>query len=222
MKKITILFLSLILFSCGDLEPTTDHTTSEITTTKPSTNQQTKGNITSIEIPDIPNSVEEFVALRSEIATTPEGGAALFVVAMMMYTRDKNLGLPAFTIAIKKDQLSKGDAYKGYAPPTSLNFYLQQLLRKPYIARSYISGTVPANRYQLPANKPYTIKLKAELFAAQLDGNKNPVKVFIESSGADTPRPVLLRKNDKGYWKAANYNSLFLGVKPVGLDEDEI
>jgi len=38
-----------------------------------------------VKINKIPSSVEEFVEMRNEIAKTPEGGAAMFLLALKMY-----------------------------------------------------------------------------------------------------------------------------------------
>ncbi|WP_167882958.1 DUF6935 domain-containing protein [Leptospira barantonii] len=35
----------------------------------------------------------------------------------------------------------------------------------------------------------------------------------IRLSGADTPRPVTLKKNAKGVWKAREFSSLLVGIK---------
>ena len=43
----------------------------------------------SISIPTIPSSIPEFVAMRNEVAISPEGGAAMFIVAMIVFDRDK-------------------------------------------------------------------------------------------------------------------------------------
>ncbi len=39
-------------------------------------------------------------------------------------------------------------------------------------------------------------------------------KVFVACSGAELPRPVTLKKNDQGLWKASEWSSLLVGVMP--------
>jgi len=39
-------------------------------------------------------------------------------------------------------------------------------------------------------------------------------KVSVTCSGAELPRPVTLKKNDKGLWKASEWSSLLVGVIP--------
>ena len=47
-------------------------------------------------------------------------------------------------------------------------------------------------------------------------------KLFVFSSGADSPRPVTVKKNNRGLWKATSYSSLDVGVRPpiVIVDDD--
>lgn len=161
-----------------------------------------------IETDKVPTTIEEFIAFRDKVANTPEGGAAVFAMAMVLYTQNKELGNQALTIALDLSQVEEGNVYKGYQPPSSLNFHLGNLSEKTYIARSYVQGTSPANGYSIPAGK-VKFKTSRNPYSEQDNGD---IKVFIQSTGADSPRPIALRKNDKGLWKAVNYNSLFVGV----------
>ena len=52
------------------------------------------------EFDGVPATIEEYVELRNEVATKPEGGAAMFVLAMLMYVADNKPGLWAFTVAL--------------------------------------------------------------------------------------------------------------------------
>ena len=69
-----------------------------------------------VEIPALPTSVEEYISLRNDTATTPLGGAAMYVVALVLYAQDEALGLSCLTIAMDGSELSDGDAYKGKSP----------------------------------------------------------------------------------------------------------
>lgn len=185
MKTTFILFVSLLLFT-NNLSA-----------------QQT------IQTTEVPTTIDEFLEFRNQVATTPEGGAAVFSMALMMYTNNQELGLQALTIALDRSELSEGEVYKGYQPQNSINYHLSNLLRKPYTARSYVLGTSPENGYKLPNNLKF--KLTRNSYSEQSNGD---IKVFIKCTGASTPRPITLRKNNRGYWKAVNYNSLFVGSQP--------
>ena len=45
-----------------------------------------------VEIGHLPQSIEEFVALRDRVADTPQGGAAVLTVALLLYAQDQVLG----------------------------------------------------------------------------------------------------------------------------------
>lgn len=165
---------------------------------------------------EVPSNIEAFLEFRNQVATNPEGGAAVFAMALMMYTNDKELGLQALTIALDRSQLSQGDVYKDFQPQNSINYHLKNLLQKPYIARSYVLETSPQNGYKLPNNLKF--KLTRNPYSEQSNGD---IKVFIKCSGASTPRPITLRKNNKGIWKAVNYNSLFVGTQPPVVEVND-
>ena len=52
---------------------------------------------------------------------------------------------------------------------------------------------------------------------------EDTAKMFVWSTGADSPRPVHLVKNNRGVWKAKNWNSLSVGVRaPVQVVDDDL
>lgn len=165
----------------------------------------------------VPTTIEDFLLFRDNVAQTAEGGASVFAMALIMYTQNEELGKQALTIALDRSQLSEGTVYKGYQPPSSINYHLKNLSGKSYIARSYVVGTNPENGYKLPVKIQF--KITQNSYSKQSNGD---VKVFVQCSGAATPRPIALRKNNRGIWKAVNYNSLFVGTQPpaVELDDD--
>lgn len=172
-----------------------------------------------VELGELPGTMDEFLLLRDKLADSPEGGAALFVAAMIGYTEDPDLGTDMFTIALDRSRLTeKADGYKGYAPVgTVMSYPKQYLTSKPYIARSYIVGTSPENGYALPA-PPVTVRISTNPHSEQANGD---IKVFIACNGADSPRPVILRRNNRGIWKAVNINSLFVGIRPPVEEIDD-
>ena len=55
------------------------------------------------------------------------------------------------------------------------------------------------------------------------DASEGRLKVFVASSGAASPRPVTLQRNNRGLWKAVEWSSLTLGVAaPSSEDEDAL
>jgi hypothetical protein len=84
--------------------------------------------------------------------------------------------------------------------PQPLSAYDKQFIAdrfrdKDYVPRSYFVGAVPQNDYT-PA-EPYTINISENPYSYQEQGY---AKLFIQSGGADSPRPVQLRKAKDGKW----------------------
>lgn len=168
------------------------------------------GGSKTVTIDHIPSTTDEFIQMRDRMATTPEGGAAIFVLAAIKYTQDPVMGRHWVIIATDPYWLSASSAdraYKGFDLGNSANFSLQQTDNKKYIPNSYVKGTSVANGYQLN-NAPYKISIERSA-----DAGDKMVKVFIQTSGADTARPITMKKNDAGVWKGFEYSSIFVGVK---------
>ncbi len=166
-----------------------------------------------VEVPGLPATVEELVALRDRIATSPEGGVAILVLAFIAYAQDAALGKKYLTVALDATQLGDGpDGYKGKEPGRMVMQNAKDRIGKaPHIARSYIVGTAHTTGYVLP---PAPWKISGREQPNDVQGAKG--KTFVRSSGADSPRPVHLVKNDKGFWKATNWSSIEVGIRAPG------
>jgi hypothetical protein len=86
-----------------------------------------------------------------------------------------------------------------------------QVGSRSYIPRSYIQGTTPRNGYRLP-EAPYRFEFAHNPYSG--DEASGAYKVFLVSSGADSARPVSLRRKEGGLWKAWEWSSLLVGVRP--------
>lgn len=172
-----------------------------------------------IELPGLPSSVDELVALRDRLATTPEGGVAILVLALLVWGKDPKLGLQCLTVAIEQAQLSDGpDGYKGKQPSrVVLQNLKDRLAGKPHIIHSLVQGTSPQSGYALPP-PPWRLSGREQ----PGDVRSDKMKTFIRSTGADTPRPVHVVKNDKGLWKANNWSSIEVGVRAPAPPPDDI
>jgi hypothetical protein len=164
-----------------------------------------------LDVPGLPDSLEAFLALRDQLATTVHGGAVMFVVAQAVYADDEELGRQLLTIAVDRGVLYDGP--KGYKGKQLSNMELQafreRIRGKPYVARSYFQGTSPENGYALPAGG-----LQVNVREQPRDVEAERGKVFVHSTGADSPRPIVLLKNNRGLWKAKTWSSLQVGVRP--------
>ncbi len=182
---------------------------------------------TDVKIENLPATADEFVAMRDRLAKTPEGGAAMFVVALLKYAEDQNVGTDFLTISIDGKWLM--DDKNGYKGKSVLRLYMQNLreriVEKPYVARSYVQGTSPENEYVLP-DYPITIKVFDQTVDADINKANaekgGAVKYFVHSTGADSPRPIQLKKNNRGLWKAYDWGSLLLGVRPPVKKTDDV
>lgn len=134
----------------------------------------------------IPATLDELKTLPEASLKEPEFGAALFVAAMMNYKDD-----PAAAISML--EFLKG--------PAGVSEYEKQFIRdrlsdgKEYVVRSYFAGTTPENNYT--PSVPFTVTPEKDV-ASEQDGR---VRVFMRSSGADSPRMIKMRlKASTGEW----------------------
>jgi hypothetical protein len=158
-----------------------------------------------VSVKAIPASMEELVKWRDTVAKTPEGGAAVFLVAMIMFGADNDLGLQAFTLALDPDEVVAGKVYKGFKPRTTWDLYWEQVRRYPFLGRIYVDKTVAADAYALPSGPLVFTFTETRM---QADGT---AKVFAATTSGNWPRPFTLAKNDKGFWKVKEASSLFAG-----------
>lgn len=175
----------------------------------------------SISVAGLPADTESFLELRNEIANTPEGGAAIFLLAMMQYVNDPELGEQFLTIALARRNLNKSagaGSYKGFRPGASLQYHLKRLQKLKHLPGSYVAGTGPDNGYA--AQAPYRFDFSRNKYSEK---GPREVKVFVACTGASSPRPVTLKRNDRGVWKVHEASSLFVGVAaPAADDGDDI
>ncbi len=175
-----------------------------------------------VRITSIPQTLEDFVALRDRIALTPEGGAVMMVVALMSFVQapGADFGRAALTISVDRSRLTPdASGYKAWSLTTrDLQHIERQLGDKPWALRSYILGTSAEQGYALP-DPPYGFEVTRNPYSGdEADGR---VKVFLACSGAASPRPVAVQRNNRGIWKALEWSSLTVGVMPPLLGEDD-
>jgi hypothetical protein len=172
-----------------------------------------------VTIDAVPASMDEMTSLRDRIASTPEGGAAAFITAMIVYGSNQKLGLQALTLTLDAGQLSPGTVYKGFKPKRGWYEKLYQVDKFPFLGKIYIDGTEAAAGYALP-DAPFTITVTEVRMLSN-----GTAKVFVASTGGNLPRPVSLAKNSKGIWKVTEASSLFVGpiaLPPVEKEPDDL
>jgi hypothetical protein len=174
----------------------------------------------SYSLPSIPKTFAEFKELRAAHSKTPEGAAALFVAAMIMYGKNKEDGIKSFTLILDRYYVWKGGrgpSVRGYSPNRSAMGYIKMIDTRPYLGRVYISGTNYKNAYKLPA-APYKIEIAR--IGSRGEGKK---VLYIRTTSGNMPRPLGVKVNNRGVWKAYDLSSMFVGVSkvpPRNVDDD--
>ncbi len=152
---------------------------------------------------NLPGNLDELRTMPQASLNEPEYAAALFLAAMMHYTENK------------EETYGMIEFLKG---PYGLSTYEKQFLDDrmadgAYVVRSFFNGTSPDNDYT--PSLPYTIETERG-FEQEIDGR---MKIFINSSGADTKRHILLRhKVSTNQWFVEDQMLLAMIRPPVSQD----
>jgi hypothetical protein len=157
-----------------------------------------------VEIADFPRSPEDLLALQGRLASTPEGGAAILVTALLAYAQNDLQAEAYLAAALDASRLQSGSLT--VADRQRLQ---RQLKGREYTIHSYIEGATPQNGYQLP-ELPYRLSFSRNPYSG--DEASGRVKVFVACSGAATPRPVTLARGADELWRAWEWSSLLSGV----------
>jgi hypothetical protein len=148
---------------------------------------------------DVPASFQQFTEQMRSLGESPEGAAAGVIIGLAVMARDKDLGKQCVTAADPS------------LPASRLRFVEERLAGKDYLPYSYIIGTRPENSYS-PPEPPMVIRFSTNPYSGDPAGGR--VKLFVECSGADSPRPVTVTRGADGRWTAAEWSSLLTGVRP--------
>lgn len=134
----------------------------------------------------LPENLSELQALPEAALDSPYKTAALAVCALCAYAADKQIGTQML------------NWLRGPRPLTGADIsFLNDRFRgeKSYLPFSYFAGAVPENNYT-PA-MPFTVKVESTANSAAEEGY---MKLFIPCGGADSPRPIKLRRKGDGRW----------------------
>jgi hypothetical protein len=170
----------------------------------------------------LPRSPDELIALRDEIAHDPWGGAAVAIYALMSWHADPVAGQSMLVLAVSERNVGKvgGSAatpppgtHKGYALSGALRALLKMGERSRHCARSYAVGATPDNRYSFdPAAVTLRFRKQEKAVGSIESGT---YKVFACTAGADSCRPITMKRNRHGLWKADELSSLLTGCKAM-------
>ena len=135
----------------------------------------------------LPESVQELRSLPEATLDTPFKSAALSILALCAYSADKNIGIEMLNFL------------KGPRPLSNQEIsFLDDRFRdnKHYVIFSYFEGTSPENNYT--PSMPFTLKIKSN--PTSKDMGEEYMKLTVSSSGADSPRQIVLRRKGDGRW----------------------
>jgi hypothetical protein len=134
----------------------------------------------------LPESLSELQALPEASLDSPYKTAALSLCALCVYAADKNIGIEMLNFLRGPRSLS----------PMDISF-LDDRYRdgNTYVPFSYFAGATPDNNYT--PTQPFTVTVESNPYS---DANEGYKKLFIKSSGADTPREIVLRMRGDGKW----------------------
>lgn len=165
--------------------------------------------IYNVTVERLPGTIEQFEELRDRIANTPEGGAAVFLVALKIYSINPALGTQCLIVSVDKTLLEAGtgpDSYKNYKLKIGLLPRIRETLaRQKYLPGSYFPGATPTNGYKIGTG-PWNFRFSSSLY--QGVPAEGAMQLQIPTSGAGSARPIRLSRNDRGVWKVTEFMSI--------------
>ncbi|TGM77691.1 hypothetical protein EHR01_08785 [Leptospira mtsangambouensis] len=167
-----------------------------------------------VVFPSEPTSLEEFKSLQTSVATTPEGGAALLVLAISLYGKNQELGTKAVTLSVlskNRQKSTKPTAVDGMELGNGDKYLLGQLDKYKMLSNGYWKGAEPSNGYT--ASLPFTVDTYTNPYSGEESSGK--IKLFVATRGASSFRPVTMEKDSDGLWRAKEMSSLFVGMMPA-------
>jgi hypothetical protein len=168
---------------------------------------------------NVPSSYEEFEALYTNfLGKTPHGTAAMMVMAMEIYGRDREMGKQCIELINYPSNVNSviprlNDKYgtSQYAPEN--DSYHQR-----YLPAAVLKGATPQNGYT--PQQPYTVEMKASVNKhqdLQIVGSGRVMYLYIMGKGWDTEqRSVeIIRQPNQPLYKIFNCPSLYTQCKTI-------
>lgn len=152
-----------------------------------------------VVLKSIPEDSTRFEEMLQSLNGTPEGAGAGLIAALTVMTRDRETGRRCVSLADPS------------LPASRFRFVEERLSGKEYLPASYIAGALPENRYRLP-EPPLVIRFSTNPYSG--DPGSGRVKLFVQCSGADSPRPLTVVRGADGRWTAVEWSSLLTGIRP--------
>lgn len=134
----------------------------------------------------LPENVDQMRTLPEAAMDTPFKTAALTVCALCAFAASQEVGTELLNYLRGPRPLNGQDIS-----------FLRDRFRgdRTYIPFSYFEGATPDNNYT--PTQPYTVTVTSDAHSFDEQGY---ARLYIASSGADSPRPIKLRKKGDGQW----------------------
>lgn len=152
----------------------------------------------------IPSSTEELKALTESDLASPFKTCALTMLVLMNYSKDESETINML------NYLKGPESMKTY----DIQFLKDRMNGKEYVVSSFFKGSSPDNNY-VPV-KPLQITVYDNPYSYNEQGYAT---IYLESSGADSPRSMKLRlKPGTGEWFLVENHTLSDIRTPKNLD----
>lgn len=167
-------------------------------------NKKTGNQSWQVNFNELPINLDMLRALPQSNLQEPHYAAALLIPALCVWTTNQNIALEMINFLKGPQGLSTREK----------QFINERLRDKEYLPFSYFAGTSPQNEYK--PTRPYTVTITTVPTSFDEAGY---AKLYLQSSGADSPRPVQLRnKASSGEWFLWDQMLLSQIREPVSAD----
>lgn len=120
--------------------------------------------------------------------------------ALALFAKDKDGGTAAMNL-LRGPRLMT---------PYDCQFLRDRLRGKPYLPLAYFEGASPENGYH--PHVPYTLNVLTD--PRPQDVEPGYLRLYLKTAGADSPRPMKLRrKGSTGQWFLWEYSSILSGIR---------
>ena len=154
----------------------------------------------------LPANYAEFRDRCQSACQSPYGAAKMFFDAVFCYMdpRTRSEGSKMLRFVMHEKQ--------GWERSPNFSLFAQRMRdsKQQHIFRSFAEGTSPENDYSMDPNN-------YQLMMGELVESTGYMRLFLYSSGSDSPRPIWVKQFDDGLWYVINVVSTYSGVRePYG------
>jgi hypothetical protein len=145
--------------------------------------------------------ISDYEKKYAEQGTNAEAVAKIWFegIYMLLLNKNESKGEAVMSMVMVQDNWKTAAG--------TMTIFRDKLANKPYIFSSYIKGTKVDDGYSTEG-KPQEIEITKT--QEQPDGR---FKLFVKTSGADTPRPItLIKEKTTGLWLVEEFSSIFVDV----------